>query len=249
MKLELGYNHPFAIRSYHLLSEKFSGTRILYLSDFHFNRFGGRSAAHIAREVREINPDIILLGGDYADSKKGLYHFARMVESIAHCKHMLAIPGNHDRFSKWHVRRIIEGANGVWLDKASVVVKTANLNIRIDGGRAANRSTNPTVKRSGAADLSILCLHKPIDVSTIAHDYDLIFAGHLHGSQVVLWSTGHGLYPGRLLYKWNRLSASFGNCHYLISKGLGDTLPIRYNCRKDFLCVTLMSTLPFQNKT
>jgi hypothetical protein len=56
MKLELGYNHPFEIRRYHFLSEKFSGTRILYLSDFHYNRFGGRLAEHIAREVGEINP-------------------------------------------------------------------------------------------------------------------------------------------------------------------------------------------------
>jgi predicted MPP superfamily phosphohydrolase len=164
-----------------------------------------------------------------------------MVESIAHFKHILGIPGNHDRFSKWQVRRIIEGCNGIWLENRSAFIRTACINIQIDGGRPA--------AHSGVADFSILCLHKPIDVVKIAHSYDLVFAGHLHGSQAVLWSNARGLYPGRLMYKWNRLSASFGNCHYLISKGLGDTLPIRYNCRKDFLFVELKSAFPFQNKT
>jgi len=241
MKLELGYNHPFELRQYHFLAENFSGTRILYLSDFHYNRFGRRLADSIAREIEGIAPDIILLGGDYADSKKGLLHFALMVESIAHFNNILAIPGNHDRYRKYEVRTIIESCNGIWLENGSANIKTAGLNIQIDGGRPA--------ARIGTPDFSILCLHKPIDVVTIAPNYDLIVAGHLHGSQVVLWSTAHGLYPGRLLYKWNRLSSNFGNCHYLISKGLGDTLPIRYNCRKDFLLVELMSTWPFQNKT
>src|SRR6185295_7440286 len=96
----------------------------------------------------------------------------------------------------------------------SAVVKVDALTIQIDGTTPA---TSP-----GTADLSILCLHRPIDVSKIAHHYNLIFAGHLHGSQAVLWSTKNGLYPGRLIYKWNRLSADIGNCRYLISKGLGD---------------------------
>jgi uncharacterized protein len=241
MKLELGHNHPIELRRYHFLAQNFSGTKILYLSDFHYNRFSRRLADNIAREVEVIGPDIVLLGGDYADSKKGLAHFARMIESFAQFNNLLAIPGNHDRRRKFEIRKIIEGCNGTWLENESAVIKTAGLTIQIDGGRPA--------ARTGTPDFSILCLHKPVDVRKIAPSYDLIVAGHLHGSQVVLWSTAHGLYPGRLLYKWNRLSSSFGNCHYLISKGLGDSLPVRYNCRKDFLMIELMSIWPFNNKT
>jgi hypothetical protein len=190
MKLEIGSNHPFEIRKYQYVSGSLSGIRILYLSDFHYNRFSTRRAQSIGDQIARLNPNIILLGGDYADSKGGMIHFNNMMASISHFKNICAIAGNHDR-------------------------------------------PNP-------AHLSILCLHKPIDPTTLAHHYNLIFAGHLHGSQIVGWHTKNGLYPGRWLYKWNRLSASIGAASYLISKGLGDTLPIRYNCRKDLLLVDLL---------
>lgn len=229
MRLELGYNHPFEIRKVRYLSEKTPGTRILYLSDFHFNRFGQRLAENLGKEIEKIDPQVILLGGDYADSKKGLYHFSRMMGSIAHFSNIFGIAGNHDKWRKSRVREIIESCNGIWLENRSAVITTGGLTVQIDGGRPAVQSCK--------SDLSILCLHKPIDVAKIAHRYNLIFAGHLHGSQTVLWDTEKGLYPGRLFYKWNRLSANFGDCHYLISKGLGDTLPVRYNCKKDFILV------------
>jgi len=111
------------------------------------------------------------------------------------------------------------------------VVKAGSLTIQLDGGRPAAPLPD--------TDFSILCLHKPMDVVKVAHRYKLIFAGHLHGGQVVLWSGEKGLYPGRLFYKWNRLSADFGNCQYLISRGLGDTLPIRYNCKKEAILVEI----------
>jgi len=229
MKLEIGYHHPFEIRKYSCFLKKAAGIKILYLSDLHFNWFGQRLAETLSEEIEKIHPDIILLGGDYTDSQMGLYYFHDMMDSIAHFKNIFAIGGNHDRPRIQQTRQIIETCNGAWLDKSSATITSGGLTIQIDGGAPATPS--------GTADLSILCLHKPIDVAKFAHHYHLIFAGHLHGSQAVLWSTKNGLYPGRLIYKWNRLSAHFGNCQYLISKGLGDTLPIRYNCRKDAILV------------
>ena len=231
MKLEIGYYYPFEIRRVPYLSEQTSGVSILYLSDLHFNCFGRGLAAALGKEIDLLNPDIILLGGDYADSRKGLFYFNSLMESLVRFGHIFGIAGNHDRRRIKQVRKIIESYNGVWLENQSAVVKAGSLTIQLDGGRPAAPSCD--------ADFSILCLHKPMDVEKIAHRYNLIFAGHLHGSQAVFWSNSKGLYPGRLLYKWNRLSADFGNCRYLISKGLGDTLPIRYNCKKDAILVEI----------
>jgi predicted MPP superfamily phosphohydrolase len=242
MKLELGYDHPFEIRKYGCLAEGASGTRILYLSDFHYNRFGQRLVENVCSAIGDINPEIVLLGGDYADSKKGVYYFKRMMESITWGRKVFAIAGNHDRRRIRQIKTIVEGCNGVWLEKKSAIVDLGNFTIRIDGGLPATRSSG--------ADFSILCLHRPIDTEGIAHRYQVIFAGHLHAGQMVLWQRANGLYPGRLIYKWNRLAARFGGCQYLISKGLGDTLPIRYNCRKDVILVELGSGLnPAYNKT
>lgn len=35
------------------------------------------------------------------------------------------------------------------------------------------------------------------------------------------------------------LKALAGDCQYYISRGLGDTLPIRYNCPKELIVVDL----------
>ena len=198
MKLELGYNHPFEIRRVRYLSEKTSGIRILYLSDFHFSRWGRGLAENIRKEIDSIHPDILLLGGDYADSQRGMRHFSYLMESIARCNYIFGIAGNHDLRRINQVQEVIEACNGVWLENKSALIKAGGLNIQIDGGR-------PAVP-SGEADFSILCLHKPIDVMKMAHRYNLIFAGHLHGSQAILWSTEKGLYPGRLDRKSTRLN-------------------------------------------
>jgi len=239
MKLEIGYNHPFEIRKYAYSSETLPEISLLYLSDLHFNRFSKQPAALIIAKINELNPSIILLGGDYADSQKGMHHFLHFMTSISHFKNIFSIPGNHDRWRLTQIRTIMENNNGTWLQNSAATIRIGNSTIRIDGG--------PPDTTPAAADLSILCLHKPIDVRKTAHHYNLIFAGHLHGSQVVLWSTDKGLYPGRFFYKWNRLSADLGHCRYLISKGLGDTLPIRYNCPKDALLIEVRDFSPSPN--
>jgi uncharacterized protein len=234
MRLQLGYNHPFEIRKYRHPDENLAGTSILYLSDFHFTRFGRRAMENICTVTDRLNPDIILLGGDYADSRKGMFYFERMMSSLTRSRHVFAIAGNHDLPRLNQVRAIVEASHAVWINKRSVNLSYKHSTIRIDGTRPAHMPA-----AAARPDLSILCLHRPIDVAPFADKYDLIFAGHLHGSQIVFRSTENGLYPGRLIYKWNRLSATYGPTQYLISKGLGDTLPIRYNCSRDAVLVEI----------
>lgn len=232
MRLQLGYNHPFEIRKYRHPDENLAGTSILYLSDFHFTRFGRRSMENICTMTDRLNPDIILLGGDYADSRKGMLYFERMMSSLTRSRHVFVIAGNHDLRRLNQVRTIVEASHAVWINKRTVNLSYRHSTIRIDG-------TRPATIPSPRADLSILCLHRPIDVAPFAGQYDLIFAGHLHGSQIVFRSTEKGLYPGRFIYQWNRLSATYGPTQYIISKGLGDTLPIRYNCSRDAVLVEI----------
>jgi predicted MPP superfamily phosphohydrolase len=100
------------------------------------------------------------------------------------------------------------------------------------------------MNETNGADLNILCLHQPITLKPRKHPYQLVFAGHLHGSQFVFWQTPQGLYPGRWFYTWNRLQDWRDHCLYIISKGLGDTLPIRYNCKKDMIFVRVVAYEP-----
>jgi len=234
MTLEIGYNHPIEFRNYSYPFGPLAGKRIVYVSDLHYHLLSHRRVSNNIQQVRRLKPDIILLGGDYVDTPLGLPHFQRFVASIGAAP-IFAIAGNHDKPYLHRIRRIVEKAGATWIHNKSAILQLGMLRISIDGTRPA--LAGPHEQSAYLSDLSILCLHQPIDVAPLAHRYNLIFAGHLHGGQIVLWQTPAGLYPVRWAYRWNQLALQYGACRYLISKGLGDTLPIRYDCRRDVIVI------------
>jgi len=233
MKLEIGYKSYFEIRREQYLSSSAANFTILYLSDLHFNKFSGPVTEKIIAAINSLQPDIILLGGDYVDTKKGLVYLNLLLRSFAVHKNIFAIAGNHDHyFGLDDIKKVMAVNNITWIEKSSAIFKLNGHTIQVDGSKAGLKNSN--------ADLAILCLHKPVNIKSFAGNYHLIFAGHLHGGQFVFWQTGKGLYPGKLFYKWNMLKAKSGNCDYFISKGLGDTLPARFNCAKDMIFVQVI---------
>ena len=232
-KLEIGYNHTFDIRK-ECCEVPGIHCSLLYLSDFHFNRFSRAITTRIMEAIAVLNPTIVLLGGDYVDTKPGLVHLNRLLSTLSPRQRVFAIAGNHDYFFGIHSIRQTMGEHGVqWIEKNTVVFELNGKRIQIQG----NQLDGPLEK----ADLSILFLHRPVDIESCKTAYHLVFAGHLHGSQVVLWQKEERLYPGQWFYKWNILKTRLHDCHYFISKGLGDTLPIRYNCRRDMVFVKVVS--------
>lgn len=230
MKLELGYCANFEVRevAYPSAGDRFS---VLYLSDLHLTRFGGPLVARLLETIARLDPQLILLGGDYVDGRAGLPHFQRLLQALAARPHVFVVAGNHDVwFGLAAIRQLVEANNLTWLTGEAREIQLAGRRIQVssraDSGRAAG------------VGFSIVCLHEPVGLP--AHPvHNLVFAGHLHGGQVVLWRSAGGLYPGRWFYRWNILQAWLGQCLYLVSKGLGDTLPVRYNCPKDVVLVTV----------
>lgn len=230
MKLEIGYNHDFEVRREEYRCGLDINITILFLSDLHFNAFSRPMAERLIETINKLKPDMILFGGDYVDTKAGLQNFDYLLKAIGHRENVFVIAGNHDKFFGIDkIGKVMEANGLVWIDKQSAALEIDGVRVTID--TAGSRSvTDPNV-------FSILLLHEPVDVA--ANQYNLVFAGHLHGCQFVLWQNENGLYPGRLFYEWNKLKAKSGNSTYLISKGLGDTLPVRYNCKRDIIFVTV----------
>lgn len=230
--LETGYNSRFETRMERVFCNVGSRIRILYLSDLHFTKRSEKMAAKLVEEVKKLHPDLVLLGGDYIDANAGLVPLDRMLQGVSGAAPTLAVAGNHDRFFGIEaVKKLMEKNQVRWIEGASVDLSLKGSCIRIDGNIAAAVNSDSAVR--------ILCLHKPLDPAKLRTAYHLAFAGHLHGGQCVLWQNEKGLFPGRWFYKWNRLKALVGDCHYYISRGLGDTLPVRYNCPKEIIAVDL----------
>lgn len=230
--LEIGYNSRFEVRMERVPCAVSSAIRILYLSDLHFTKRSGEMAAKLAEAVNKLAPDLVLFGGDYVDTYAGLLHLDRLLYGISEVAPILAIAGNHDRFFGIKtVRELMTSHQVQWIEGASLDLELKDVRLRIDGAVASERDSGKAIR--------ILCLHKPLDLKMLRIHYHLAFAGHLHGSQCVLWENSKGLFPGRWFYKWNRLKAMVDDCHYYISRGLGDTLPFRYNCPKEIIVVDL----------
>lgn len=224
----------FEVRKEQLLAKVKYPFSILYLSDFHFNGYSRDVAMWMIERVNELQADIILLGGDYVDTRKGLKELEFFLKGISGRENVFAIGGNHDYFfgiSK--IKKLFLNKGIEWIENDIVSIQLKGMQIQIDG--------NQLPKKSNTNDFTILCVHNPKALNRDLNSYNVAFAGHLHGSQFVFWENEKGLYPGRLFYKWNVLSRNVEECFCLISKGLGDTLPIRFNCKKDMIFVEVIS--------
>jgi predicted MPP superfamily phosphohydrolase len=169
-------------------------------------------------------PDIVLLGGDLVDSRRGLDAIESCVRALAQSRRVAAVPGNHDvAVGLEDVRQRVLSAGGSWLSDERLVVR---------GARGALVRVCGRPSDTAHADvMNVACLHDPADARAASSaGFQVAFAGHLHGGQCVLFERQGRLYPGAWFNRWTGLRFSIGNLRLFVSLGLGDTLPLRLNC-------------------
>jgi predicted MPP superfamily phosphohydrolase len=198
---------------------------LLYASDLHLGHWWTRRVAeqllHAAQETR---PDFILLGGDLADNAEALAQLGACVRAVGELAPVLAIPGNHDRRAGIpNVRATILAAGGHWLPDRPV-----HHGLRIDG----------TIDPAPCDGPRLLCAHYPSDFPAArAAGYRVVLAGHLHGGQCLIATRRGRLYPAAWIHRWHGLRFTEDRSVMLVSRGAGDTLPLRFNCpREVILC-------------
>ena len=231
MKLEIGHTAHFSIREEEILFSKTKKCKIMHLSDLHLNKYSQKKVENMIDFIEKSTPDLILLGGDYVDTKKGLIYFNQLLRCLSKQKNVVVIPGNHDLFfGKDLIMQLVNNQSINWLQNSEI-------NFLING-KSLVVSDIPSHIHSEES-LRILLIHNPKEIMKTQDNYDIAFAGHLHGSQFVFWKQNQCLYPGRLFYKYNRLKMKTKGLTFFINKGLGDTLPIRYNCSKEIIVLSI----------
>jgi predicted MPP superfamily phosphohydrolase len=223
--LEWGASGPLLVRREHVELGLVRPLRVLYASDLHLGRWWTRGIpGELVRAVREAAPDLILLGGDLADNRHGLPALRGCVRDLVEVAPVHAVPGNHDeRAGLAEIRAAVESGGGNWLPDRPIEGPA-----RIDGRIA-------TEAHGGHR---LLCTHHPGDfAAAAAAGYRLVLAGHLHGGQCVLATRRQRLYPAAWIYRWHGLRFAEWGAVLLVSRGAGDTLPVRFNCpREVILC-------------
>jgi predicted MPP superfamily phosphohydrolase len=180
--------------------------------------------AQLARACRHTRPDVILLGGDLADHAGALASVHECVRELAGIAPVAALAGNHDeRAGLADVRAAVLSGGGHWLPDGSLEEP-----LGIDAEFVPGREP----------DSRLLCAHYPDVFPAAARaGYRLVLAGHLHGGQCVLATVGGRLYPAVWAYRWHGLSFRNGDAQMVVSRGVADTFPFRFNCpREVILC-------------
>jgi predicted MPP superfamily phosphohydrolase len=221
-----------ALGRLHLRSEKVwspVSARIAYLSDLHLAAWNTHVVRQIVDLARQVLPEVFLLGGDLVDHYGGLAPLGRCIHALAELAPVWVIPGNHDHFVGIQcVRECVETAGGEWLPGESRWIG----DVQIDG--SIMQRTDP------GTSIRVLLAHDPaIFPRAQRYHYTLVLAGHLHGSQFVLGSYRGRLYPGALFYRWNGDRFHSESSAMIVSRGINDTLPIRWNCRREMILCDL----------
>jgi uncharacterized protein len=235
-ELEIGLRRALHVRE-ERLSTRHDAYRLLYVSDIHLRK--GRSdilCGQVLDAVTRCNPDVVLLGGDLVDRHSELVKLSELVRKIHDVAPVVAIGGNHDRrIGINRVRAAVVHGGGQWIDDDSARLTHRDRLLVISGPEAA-APVKENVEHVG--HVRVLCAHDPRIWKTSRHaGYDLVLAGHLHGCQVVACEYRARLFPGAFLYPYCFLNDRCGSTRLVVSRGVSDLLPIRWNCpREVVLC-------------
>lgn len=224
--------------------------KIIQISDFHNTK---KKWVHeqVINTIKKEKPDIIVITGDLIDKDDCTYS-KEFIKKIYKLSKIYYVPGNHEYIFGGYpeLKEILLEYNVNILGNEYTSI---NDYIDIYGVK------DPDSKMTGNDRLymmeildnfklndkkySILLSHRPelFDIYT-QNKYDLVFAGHAHGGQVImpligpLYSPHQGVFP-----KYARGIIKKDNTKMIVSRGLGNSLfaKIRINNRPELVIVSL----------
>jgi predicted MPP superfamily phosphohydrolase len=247
------------------LHAAFDGMRIAQVSDIHLDIYTEPFFLHHAVDrINQLNPDAVLLTGDFVTGLKGMHRFPKLVRfaraSAWQCAGILkkiqcplryAVLGNHD---------VSVGAPGMieaLTDNGITVLRNAYTPIERGGGRFWLAGVDDVLEGHAQPDIAIPETIRNISgepVVLMCHEPDfadellkhpsgqavaVMLSGHTHGGQVRLPLVGALIVPPlgkKYIEGWFRLQ----NMQLHVNRGLGTIgVPFRFDCPPEISLLTL----------
>lgn len=232
----------------------FAGTRIALLTDIHRGPFFSQERVRsLVERVNSLEPDMVVLGGDYVYAKTGYAEscFAEL-RNLQAPLGVFAVLGNHDYGEHEEgvngpneVIRAIEEAgitllfdSAVWIDKAGARIRIGGVS-DLDEGRPRLK---PILKDVDEDDFVLLVSHNPDYSERIPEDsIDLVLSGHTHGGQVSLFGLWSPYVPSKFGQKYRTGLVANDVTTVIVSNGVGTSslIPIRLLVRPQIVMITL----------
>ncbi len=229
------------------VTAELNGYRIVQVSDLHNQTFG-RDTSKLVEEVREADPDIIVITGDIVDCRHTDVSVAlEFVAGAVEIAPVYYVTGNHEKsLSKAVYNSLISGLEElgvIMMNNKRVTITVGESSFKLIGLDDGSL-TDSTLSRliSSADSLNILLAHEPQYIENYAAaGADVVLCGHAHGGQIRIPLIG-GLYaPGQgLLPEYYEGQHEVSGTTMIISRGLGNSLmPVRINNRPEVVVLEL----------
>jgi uncharacterized protein len=223
------------------LPEALTNLRIGLITDVHHSESVPADDIVLAvRLLREAQPDIVVLGGDYVTfgDRKYVNPVAELLAPLAGATHgSFAVLGNHDDDKEMPAALAQQGFVVLKDQRTSLSIRGETLDVA--GIRFWTRRSSDLARiLAGTSGTTLLLAHDPRRlVEAAALDVQLVLSGHTHGGQVVL--PGIGALAGRKF----PVLAGIGteeNATVFVSRGVGTVyMPVRVNCPPEVVVLTL----------
>jgi len=234
------------------LPEVFDGLRVAFVSDIHYGAYlNEQRVRRLVSRVNALQPDLIILGGDYGEDSQGAVDFFRLQPGFQAKTGVLGVMGNHDRTLPESNLQVLMRAmadagvrplvNDVFIiEKAGKTLAIAGVDDYYNGAPRLDRAAD----LCQGAEFTIFAPHTP-DILPEAYRlpggpfFQLALCGHTHGGQVVLFNRAlksSSDYGEKYRTGWKKENG----VDIMISNGVGTSfLPVRLGARPQIHLITL----------
>lgn len=229
------------------IPQNFNGKKIVFITDIHCSQFFSEERVQIlVDQVNALDPDMVLLGGDYVTDDTSYLdpcfsHLSKLNAPLG----VYAVLGNND--PKNATITAMENANITYIGNKGLWVYENGEKIRIGGVGDLDTDVpyqGPTIGAVTQNDFVVLVSHKP-DYFPLANKLkiDLVLAGHTHGGQVTLFGLWAPFYKSRYGQEYVSGIKKSAKSTMIISNGIGMVnVPVRFFARPQIIVVELKRT-------
>jgi uncharacterized protein len=191
---EFFFRAPQAVRveELSLSSDKLAAgreLRVVQLSDLHIRTFQGY-LAKVARLVDALEPDLILLTGDYLEQRRNIHEVRKFLQLLHAPLGIFAVQGNWEYWSRLegeNLRGHFARAGATLLINQRHDIEENGLPLSVLGldYPSATDQLRAVLAQADPVRLNFLLSHVPaFDHESLDGRIDLILSGHTHGGQV-----------------------------------------------------------------
>jgi len=220
---------------------EFDNKTFVFISDLHYGPyFGVDRVRYVVDLVNSLEPDYIVLGGDYVSagddwdysSAKPVFDELKRLNQVS----KYGVLGNHDH---WFNRAASEDglryAGVMLIDNACVNLSEG---IRLCG--VGDLWEDTQFVEEGVANYTVVVSHNPDYAEELAgEDVDLVLSGHNHGGQVTFFGLWAPYLPSDYGQKYRAGLVDNGFNKVYVTRGAGQGLPLRFFARPEITVLTL----------